>query len=668
MSKPEMQKQRKGMMGGGPMRMTTEKPKNFKKSIGKLLRYLKPHKFAMIVTIITALIAVGFSIISPRVLGGMTNQIVDDFIAVRTYDAVTERLPDGVELPSGTTVNDLMSQMGDHMPAEMSSMMDNIPEAQRELIENLDISTRPQFHYEVLAQTGLLLVAIYLVSLLANYICGWVSAGVVQRIVKKMRTEISVKINRLPISYFDKHQFGDTLSRVTNDVDTISQSLNQALTQALTAIFMLIGILGMMFSISWLMALLAIIILPLSFVVIGFIIKHSQKHFKNQQDRLADLNGHIEEAYAGQVIVKTFNAEKKTANVFSKINQKLYISTWRSQFLSGLMMPIMNVISNLGYVAAAVLGGWLAINGRLSIGDIQAFIQYMGQINQPITQSAQIANLLQSTAAAAERVFEFLEESEEINEDDKIIEIKHVKGEVNFDNVNFGYLPGKKIIKNFSVRIKPGQKVAIVGPTGAGKTTIINLLMRFYNVDSGSISIDGISTNDMKRSEVRQLFGMVLQDTWLMNGTIRENLKYGKLDATDEQIKKAASAAHVEHFVRSLPEGYNTKIDEDSETISSGERQLLTIARVMVADAPMLILDEATSNVDTRTEILIQEAMERLMNGRTTFVIAHRLSTIVNSDLILVMKDGNIIEQGTHRKLLADEGFYADLYNSQFVK
>ncbi|MDR1197137.1 MAG: ABC transporter ATP-binding protein/permease [Candidatus Nomurabacteria bacterium] len=651
-------KPRGGPMGGGPVQMTVEKPKNFRVSMGKLLKYFRPHKSALIGSMLLLAITVLFSIVSPKILGNMTNQIVDDFISIKAYDTVQANLPAGVPLPAGTTLKDLPLPDG---------MLDKIPSAQKDLIENLDLSQKPVFHYDKLAEIGLFLAALYLIGLLANYLGGWVFTGMVQKIVRKMRSQISHKINKLPIKYFDQHQFGDTLSRVTNDVDTVGQSLNQAVSQGISAIFMLLGIVIMMFTISWLMTLIALVVLPISFLLVGTVVKKSQKHFAAQQNRLADLNGHIEETYAGQQVVRVFGGQKKVEKTFGDINQKLYVSTWKSQFLSGLMMPLMNIVSNLGYVAAAVLGGWLALNGRLNIGDIQAFIQYMGQINQPISQVAQIANLLQSTVAAAERVFTFLEEAEESPDPAEAISLARPNGQIDFENVVFGYETGKKVIRGFSAHIKPGQKVAIVGPTGAGKTTIINLLMRFYEIDSGQIKIDGINTKQMRRQEVRGLFGMVLQDTWLASGTIADNLRYGKLDASEAEIEVAAKAAHVDHFVKSLPQGYQTPIDESSENISVGERQLLTIARAMVADAPMLILDEATSSVDTRTEVLIQQAMEKLMKNRTSFVIAHRLSTIANSDLILVMKDGNVVEQGNHRQLLRQNGFYAKLYKAQFT-
>ncbi|MDR2524196.1 MAG: ABC transporter ATP-binding protein/permease [Candidatus Nomurabacteria bacterium] len=678
---------RRGGMPGGPMMMGDAKPKNFSRAMKSLWSVLRPHRIAISITVLLTIISTIFSIVSPKILGNMTNQIVDDFISIKSYEAVRGSLPAELELPAGTTVKNLpetlqnLAQTGQLPPQVLSGLaesqknlgeasdLDKIPSAQRELIENLDLgAAKPAFHYEKLAEIALVLITLYVLSCLANYVSGWVLSGLVQRAMRDLRARLSRKINRLPIGYFDRVQYGDTLSRVTNDVDTIGQTLNQAFSQAISSVVLIVGVLAMMISISWLMTLVALGVLVISFVFVGTITKKTQKHFKSQQDSIADINGHVEENYAGQLIVKAYSAEAGAMRRFNTINQRLYASSWKSQFLSGLMMPLMQFIGNLGYVATAVLGGWLALNGRLSIGDIQAFIQYVSQMQQPITQVAQIMNLLQSTAAASERVFDFLAEPDEAPDPTNPQIIESVRGEVEFNGVNFGYEKGKKVIRNFNAHIRPGQKVAIVGPTGAGKTTIVNLLMRFYDVDSGTIKVDGVDTRAMRRADVRELFGMVLQDTWLTNGTIYENLAYGDLNADREQIKHAAVSAHVDHFVRSLPDGYDTRIDEDSENISVGEKQLLTIARAMLADAPMLILDEATSSVDTRTEVLIQRAMEKLTAGRTSFVIAHRLSTIKNADLILVMQNGNIIEQGTHRELLRADGFYAKLYNSQFAE
>jgi ATP-binding cassette subfamily B protein len=702
-AKPVAPKKQDGPIGPGPVPMSVEKPKNFKGSIGKLIKSLKQYKVSILVALGLAIIGTGFAIISPKILGNMTNQIVDDYVAIQVYDKITDSLPEGVTVPESTTVKDLpdllqkAAESGQLTPDQIQGLMaiqessadagdiENVPAAQVDKINNLDLSQKPVFHYDILAEIALTLVVLYILSAICSYAGGWLLTGMTQKLVLKLRRDISEKINRLPIKYFDKHPYGDTLSRVTNDVDTIAQTLNQSLSQIITSVTMIIGILIMMLTISWVLTIIAIIVLPVSMLFIFFITTMSQKHFRNQQNQLGELNGHIEETYAGQTVVKAFSAETRVAAKFDKTNKRLYVSAWKAQFLSGLMMPIMSLISNLGYVATAIVGGLLAINGQISIGwltiynsisigGIQAFIQYVQQFNQPIAQAAQIANILQSTVAAAERVFEFLEESEEVPDAENGASFADPQsddltgeGEVEFKNVKFSYEKGKPVIKDFSAHIKPGQKVAIVGPTGAGKTTIVNLLMRFYDPDSGTISIDGVSTRDMQRADVRNEFGMVLQDTWLFNGTIRENLAYGDLDASKDQIMSAAKAAHVDHFVQSLPDGYNTIIGEDSENISAGEKQLLTIARAMLADAPMLILDEATSSVDTRTELLIQEAMERLMKGRTSFVIAHRLSTIKNSDLILVMNDGNVVEQGSHKDLIRQNGFYAKLYNSQFT-
>ncbi len=643
------------MMGGGA------KAKNFKGTMKRLFNYMRPFWLKMLIVIVFAIASTIFTILSPKILGNITNQIVDDYISMTIYDQVTESLPKGTEIPQGTTGEEIINGM----PQDMIS---KIPQDRIDKLKNLDLSTRPGINFERIAQIALLLVVLYLLSALFSYIQGWVMSGVSQRITFNLRKEISNKINTLPLKYFDTRTHGDVLSRVTNDVDTLSQSLNQSMTQLITSVTTLIGILIMMISISWQMTLVGLLVIPLNFVFIGAIAKRSQKLFKQQQSSLGEINGHIEEMYSGHNIVKVFNGEKDSLKKFNKINNELYTSGWQSQFLSGLLMPIISFIGNLGYVGVAVLGAWLAINGKLQIGDIQAFIQYLQQFNQPIIQTANIANILQSTAASAERVFEFLDEEEEIEELKDAVALKQVEGDVDFNNVVFGYNPDKVIINNFNAHIKSGQKVAIVGPTGAGKTTIVNLLMRFYDVNQGSIKIDGIDIRDMKRSELRRLFGMVLQDTWLFNGTIKENIAYGKDNASEKEIIDAAKAAHVDHFVHSLPNGYNMVLNESADNISQGEKQLLTIARAMLANPPMLILDEATSSVDTRTEVLIQKAMDNLMKGRTSFVIAHRLSTIRGADLILVMNQGNIVEQGTHDELIKNNGFYANLYNSQFAE
>jgi len=591
-----------GMGGGAP-----EKAKHFKKTIVTILGYLRPYWGYLIFVAVCAIISTIFAIASPKVLGNMTTEIVKG-------------------LMSGRGVN-----------------FDNI------------------------AVIGWWLIGLYIVSALFSYIQSWVMTTISQKITYKFRRDISEKIARLPLRYFDQHENGDIVSRVTNDVETISQNLNQSMTQLVTSVITIVGILAMMISISWQMTIVAILVLPTSMTLITLIIKKSQRYYVRQQAALGEIDGHIDEMFSNHAIVKTFNGEQRAINKFNVINTKLYKSGWKSQFLSGLMFPIMQFISNIGYVGVAVMGGWLAINGKISIGDIQAFIQYMNQFTQPISQTANIANVLQATAAAAERVFDFLDEKEEKTETSiQTIVPKSIKGEVVFDNVCFGYDKGQPIIKNFSTHIKPKQNVAIVGPTGAGKTTIVNLLMRFYDVDSGSIVIDGIDTKNISRHDVRRLFGMVLQDTWLFQGTIAENIAYGRPDASMAEIKAASKAAHIDHLIDTLPDGYDTIISETADSISAGEKQLLTIARAILADSPMLILDEATSSVDTRTELLIQSAMDKLSHGRTSFVIAHRLSTIRNADVILVMRDGNIVEQGTHDGLIKQNGYYAELYNSQF--
>ena len=597
-----------GPFGGhGRMMQGGEKAKNFKGTMRNLITYMRPFWVSIIIVLIFAIASTVFSIVSPRILGDMTNQVVKDY------------------------------------------------------------TNRTGINFQKIADMAVLLIGLYLLSTLFSYIQGWVMSGVSQKVTYQFRRDISEKINRMPLKYFDTRTHGDVLSRVTNDVDMVSQTLNQSMTQIVTSITMIIGILGMMFSISWLMTLVTLLILPLSFGFIGAVVKRSQKHFRTQQVTLGKLNGHVEEMYAGHNVMKVFNGEKRSIETFQAINRDLYESAWKSQFLSGLMWPIMSFIGNLGYVGVATVGGWLALRNTVMIGDIQAFIQYVRQFNQPITQTANIANILQSTAAAAERVFEFLDEEEEIPETEKPTELKAVRGAVEFDDVVFGYNPENTIIKGFTARIQPGQRIAIVGPTGAGKTTMVNLLMRFYDVNEGSIKIDGVDIRDMKRSDLRKMFGMVLQDTWLFNGTIKENITYGKPGATDGEIIAAAKAAYVDRFVCSLPNGYDMELNEEADNVSQGEKQLLTIARAILADSPMLILDEATSSVDTRTEVLIQKAMANLMEGRTSFVIAHRLSTIRDADLILVMDDGNIVEQGTHDELLLADGFYASLYNSQFM-
>lgn len=592
--------------GRGP---TLEKAKDFKGTLKKLLYYMSDYKISLIIVFIFAAASTVFSIIGPKILGNTITEISNGFIS---------------KLSGGTGLN---------------------------------------FNKIFTMLTGLLII--YLISAIFTYIQGFIMTGISQKTTYKLRKEISEKVNRLPISYFDKKTNGEVLSLVTNDVDTLSQNMDQSATQLITSIITVIGILIMMLSIDVIMTLIALAIIPVSLILIGTIVKFSQKHFKNQQDYLADINGTIEEMYSGQNIIKAFNAEESMLEKFNNQNELLYESAWKSQFLSGLMHPIMTFVGNLGYVLISIIGGYFTIKGRIQIGDIQSFISYTKNFTQPISQVAQISNMLQAMMAAAERIFEFLEEKEEDTTCREKIDIKNIKGSVEFKNVKFGY-DENIIIKNFNAKIKPGQKIAIVGPTGAGKTTIVKLLMRFYNLNDGEILVDGTNINKFDKKEFRKIFGMVLQDTWVFSGTIMENLRYGKLNATDDEVKEAAKSAHAHHFIKTLPDGYNMVLNEDTNNISGGQKQLLTIARAILADPKVLILDEATSSVDTRTEVLIQKAMDELMKGRTTFIIAHRLSTIKNADMILVMKDGDIIEAGSHKELMKQNGFYTNLYNSQF--
>ena len=519
-----------------------------------------------------------------------------------------------------------------------------------------------------IGQILLFVLGLYLLSTLFNFVQGWLMTGVTQKVCYRMRKDISEKIDRMPMAYFESRTYGEVLSRITNDVDTLGQSLNQSITQIITSVATMVGVLVMMLRISPLMTLIAVIILPISVTLISLVVKKSQKYFKQQQEYLGHINGQVEESYAGQTVIQAYNKEKDTVRQFQETNDTLYHSAWKSQFLSGLMQPIMMFVGNLGYAAVALSGGLLAIRGTITIGDIQAFIQYVKNFTQPMQQIAQVLNQVQSMAAATERVFEFLEEDEEVQTAEHPVQLADVRGSVDFEHVSFGYKPEQCIIHDFSAKVHPGQKVAIVGPTGAGKTTMVKLLMRFYDVNSGSIKLDGHDVRDFDRHQLRESFGMVLQDTWLFQGTIMENIRYGRLDATDEEVIAAAKAAHADTFIRQLPDGYQMELNEDASNVSQGQKQLLTIARAILADNRVMILDEATSSVDTRTEILIQKAMDHLMEGRTSFIIAHRLSTIRNADMILVMKDGDIIEQGTHDELLAKNGFYADLYRSQFAQ
>ena len=599
---------RRGPMGHG--RMGGEKAKDFKGTRGKLIKYMSAFKIQMLFVVIFAIGGTVFNIIGPKILGKATTEI---------FNGLVSKVSGG-------------------------SGMD----------------------FEKIATILLTALALYVTSALCSLVQGFLMTGVSQKTTYRLRKEISQKINRMPMNYFDTRTHGEVLSRVTNDVDTLGQSLNQSATQIITSTTTIIGVLVMMLSISPLMTLVALLILPVSLGMISFVMKHSQKYFKGQQEYLGNVNGQVEEVYSGHNIVKAFNKEKDVIEEFEKTNDKLYDSAWKSQFFSGMMMPIMQFVGNLGYVGVVILGGVLAAKKTIEVGDIQSFIQYVRNFTQPIQQLAQVANMLQSTAAASERVFEFLEEEEEDQTVPNPVSVEGLEGNVTFEHVHFGYNEDKIIINDFSVDVKEGQKIAIVGPTGAGKTTMIKLLMRFYDVNSGAILIDGHNVKDFNRSELRQMFGMVLQDTWLFHGSIKDNIKYGKLDATDEEVIEAAKAARVHRFVQTLPGGYDMELNEEASNVSQGQKQLLTIARAILADPKILILDEATSSVDTRTEIQIQKAMDTLMKGRTSFVIAHRLSTIRDADVILVMKDGDIVEQGNHEELLAKNGFYADLYNSQF--
>ena len=601
--------------GHGPMggKMNPDdKAKNFSGTMKQLSGYLLDYKVSLIFTIVFAIGSTVFAIVGPKILGNATTELF----------------------------NGIMSK----------------------------ISGGEGINFEEIGRILIFLICLYAVSALFSYIQGWLMTGVSQKLTYKLRKQISEKIHRMPFNYFDEKNHGEVLSIITNDVDTLSQSLNQSATQIITSVVTVIGILIMMLSIDWIMTLICLLVLPISMIFIGLVVGKSQKHFKNQQEYLGHVNGQIEEVFGGQNIVRVFNAEEKVTEAFEKDNEMLFKSAWKSQFLSGLMQPIMNFISNLSYVAIAIVGGIFAVQGRITVGSIQSFIQYSRQFTNPITQLAQVSNMLQSTAAAAERIFEFLREDEEDQTVPNPVSVENLKGNVEFKNVHFGYNPDKIIINDFSAEVKEGQKIAIVGPTGAGKTTIIKLLMRFYDVNGGAILVDGHDLRDFNRSELRQMFGMVLQDTWLFNGTIMENIRYGRLDATDEEVIAAAKSAHVHRFIQTLPNGYNMELNEEASNVSQGQKQLLTIARAILADPKILILDEATSSVDTRTEERIQKAMDNLMKGRTSFVIAHRLSTIRDADLILVMRDGDIVEQGNHEELLAKGGFYAELYNSQFEK
>ena len=603
MSRHGMKGPHGGMRGGA-------KAKDFKGSLKKLVKYMSVYKVQMLFVAVFAVCGTVFNIVGPKILGKATTEI---------FNGLVSKVSGGSGMDFGK-----------------------------------------------IGQILLITLGLYVVSALCSFIQGMIMTGISQKTTYRLRKDITEKVNRMPMDYFDTKPVGEVLSRVTNDVDTLGQSLNQSATQLITSVTTLIGVLVMMLSISPLMTVVALLILPISVGLISFVMKHSQKYFSGQQEYLGNVNGQVEEVYSGHNVIKAFNKEDDVIREFDRTNDNLYESAWKSQFFSGMMMPVMQFVGNLGYVGVAILGGFLAIKKTIEVGDIQSFIQYVRNFTQPIQQVAQVTNMLQLAAASSERVFEFLEEKEEDQTVEHPVSVEGLHGNVQFENVHFGYNPEKIIINDFSANVKEGQKIAIVGPTGAGKTTMIKLLMRFYDVNSGSIKIDGHDVRDFNRSELREMFGMVIQDTWLFHGTIMDNIRYGKLDATEEEVIQAAKAAHVHRFVQTLPGGYQMEINEEATNISQGQKQLLTIARAILADPKILILDEATSSVDTRTEVRIQKAMDNLMKGRTSFVIAHRLSTIRDADLILVMKDGDIIEQGTHTQLLAQNGFYAELYNSQF--
>ena len=600
-----------GGHGGHGMMMPGEKASDFKGTIRRLVKYLGAYKFPILFCFVFSAASAVFSIVGPKILGQATTKLFEGAM--------------GKIAGSGVSID-----------------------------------------FSAIARILLTLALLYVLSALFGYIQSWIMAGVSVKISYRFRKDISEKIDRLPLKYFDGVSQGEVLSRVTNDVDTVNQTLSQNISQIISSVTTLVGVLVMMLTISWLMTLVSLLMIPLSLILVTAVMKFSQKYFVQQQNYLGHVNGHIEEMYGGHLVMKAFNGEEKSVEEFDKLNKVLYRAAWKSQFLSGLMMPAMTFIGNIGFVAMCILGGWLAVQKAITVGDIQAFVQYVRSFTQPLAQVAGISNTIQQTAAAAERVFEFLDEKEESPDAGRVDIAQPPANQVEFKNVRFGYSPDKIIINDFSASVKPGQKVAIVGPTGAGKTTIVKLLMRFYELNGGAIRIDGHDSRDFTREELRSKFGMVLQDTWLYNGTIMENIRYGRLDATDEEVIEAAKAAHCDNFIRALPDGYNMVLDEEASNISQGQKQLLTIARAILADPKILILDEATSSVDTRTEVLIQKAMDRLMKGRTSFVIAHRLSTIRDADLILVMNNGDIVEQGRHEELLDVGGFYASLYNSQF--
>ncbi len=717
-----------GPMGHGPrgMMIPGGKARDFKGTLQKTIRFMRSSVPVILLAFLLAIGSVILTLNIPKVLGNATDEIMVGLMKRNVYDTIMDTqkamekmgkaladippqqiaalaqdenatlgtlmekglLPedalDGLDKNLRQTLSALplsqLSQMGQSGQSQsfetigdyLSSMEDgesiieNIPPQYQDELLTTSLQSRPGIDQEAVGHIIMVLIVLILLGAILGYLQNFLMSGVAQKVSYQLRDQINKKMNRLPLSFYDKTTHGETLSLISNDVDTVSTTLNQSLTQMITAITTLLGVLVMMFSISGWMTLTSLITLPLSFLIISLVVRRSQRHFRAQQEYLGHVNGHIEEMYSGHNVVRLFNGEERSRETFHQMNKKLYAAGWRSQFLSGLMQPVLSFVSNLGYVAVCVLGGYLTIHGRITIGDIQSFIQYVRRFNQPVMQSAQIMNTLQSTVAAAERVFTFLEQPEEADDGKAKLPAEGVRGDVTFDHVDFGYTPEKTIIHDFSTHVKDGQRIAIVGPTGAGKTTIVKLLMHFYELNSGSILLDGVDIKDLPRGVLRSQIGMVLQDTWLFNGTIRDNIRYGRLDATDEEVEKAARMACADHFIRTLPGGYDFVLNEEASNVSHGQKQLLTIARAILADPAVLILDEATSSVDTRTEVLIQQAMNRLMQGRTSFIIAHRLSTIRDADRILVLREGDIVEQGTHEELLEKGGFYANLYNSQF--